>query len=177
VCEFELRESYENCRSNQSPLAVLSAGWPALGLPFRRLFDGILLHQILQWHHLLSGLESAARDIRFMILTDGLFHLSTYLLALLGIYLLWTTRLEGSQVGSGGQMLRDILLGLAVGMFSTDCFPTGYWGYTESKWMRATRWCWTCFGWRDFVCTNCTRDAVETRSPRSLHPTKGGGTS
>lgn len=45
----------------------------ALGFGFGGFFDGILLHQILQWHHLLSGLEGARWDIRVLIMTDGLF--------------------------------------------------------------------------------------------------------
>lgn len=64
----------------------------ALGFSLGGFFDGILLHQILQWHHLLSGLEQARLDIRFLILTDGLFHGLMYLVALIGLYLLWTSR-------------------------------------------------------------------------------------
>lgn len=63
----------------------------ALGFSLGGFFDGILLHQILQWHHLLSGLEQARLDIRFLILTDGLFHGLMYLVAIIGLYLLWTS--------------------------------------------------------------------------------------
>ncbi|MBW9091827.1 DUF2243 domain-containing protein [Rhizobium wenxiniae] len=61
----------------------------ALGFSLGGFFDGILLHQILQWHHLLSGLEQARLDIRFLILTDGLFHGLMYVVAIIGLYLLW----------------------------------------------------------------------------------------
>ncbi|MER9844263.1 DUF2243 domain-containing protein [Mesorhizobium australicum] len=38
--------------------------------------DGIVLHQILQWDHLLSGLAGpAGSDLRFQIMADGRFHL------------------------------------------------------------------------------------------------------
>ncbi|WP_201270039.1 DUF2243 domain-containing protein [Sinorhizobium meliloti] len=32
------------------------AGCFALGVSIGGFFDGILLHQVLQWHHLLSGI-------------------------------------------------------------------------------------------------------------------------
>ncbi|HZF78582.1 MAG TPA: DUF2243 domain-containing protein, partial [Rubrivivax sp.] len=35
---------------------LLQAAW-MLGIAFSGFFDGILLHQVLQWHHLLSGLD------------------------------------------------------------------------------------------------------------------------
>lgn len=61
------------------------AGWLMIGLALGGFFDGILLHQILQWHHLLSGLDAAnSRILPFQILMDGVFHLFMYVLALLG---------------------------------------------------------------------------------------------
>ncbi|GAB1583537.1 DUF2243 domain-containing protein [Phyllobacterium phragmitis] len=38
-----------------------------LGFSIGGFFDGILLHQILQWHHLLSGIAGRAQDLRFQI--------------------------------------------------------------------------------------------------------------
>ncbi|RVH29280.1 DUF2243 domain-containing protein [Sinorhizobium meliloti] len=48
----------------------------ALGVSIGGFFDGILLHQILQWHHLLSGIADRAADLRFQINADGVFHLA-----------------------------------------------------------------------------------------------------
>ncbi|TIN47498.1 MAG: DUF2243 domain-containing protein, partial [Mesorhizobium sp.] len=43
-------------------------GWLLLGFALGGFFDGIVLHQILQWHHLLSGLaDPAGSDLRFQI--------------------------------------------------------------------------------------------------------------
>jgi uncharacterized membrane protein len=70
--------------------AAMASG--ALGFALGGFFDGILLHQILQWHHLLSGLPQVAGDLRFLILTDGLFHLAMYLVAALGLLWLWRGR-------------------------------------------------------------------------------------
>lgn len=59
-----------------------------LGLAFGGFFDGILLHQILQWHHLLS-LVPGVVDLRTQILWDGLFHGLMYVVAALALWLLW----------------------------------------------------------------------------------------
>ena len=43
-----------------------------LGFALGGFFDGILLHQLLQWHHLFSLVPGEAwRDIRNQILMDG----------------------------------------------------------------------------------------------------------
>src|SRR4051794_15960674 len=52
-----------------SPAAGYSAGfrWAGylVGLAMGGFFDGILLHQVLQWHHLLSLVDSpVVRDVR-----------------------------------------------------------------------------------------------------------------
>ncbi len=54
------------------------AGW-LLGFALGGFFDGILLHQILQWHHLLSALER--RDLRFQVAADGYFDDPMYVIA------------------------------------------------------------------------------------------------
>ena len=67
-------------------------GWGvALGIALGGFFDGILLHQILQWHHLLS-LVPGVGDLRLQVLWDGLFHALMYLVAVVGLVGLWRTR-------------------------------------------------------------------------------------
>ncbi len=72
----------------------LAWGGFCLGFALGGFFDGILLHQVLQWHHLLAGVapSETAEDLRFQILADGLFHVSHYILAVLGLWLIWTRR-------------------------------------------------------------------------------------
>lgn len=62
-----------------------------MGVAFGGFFDGILLHQILQWHHLLS-LVPGAGDLGAQVLWDGVFHLLMYLLAALALAGLWRSR-------------------------------------------------------------------------------------
>lgn len=88
-----------------------SLNWPGytLGFALGGFFDGILLHQVLQWHHLLSGIEASAfRDIRVQILADGIFHALMYVVAAIGLALLWRARhglalpLAGRKLASAG---------------------------------------------------------------------------
>ncbi|WP_210526580.1 DUF2243 domain-containing protein [Rubellimicrobium arenae] len=61
----------------------------ALGFALGGFFDGILLHQILQWHHLLS-LVPGVGDLRRQVLWDGAFHALMYLIAALALWRLWS---------------------------------------------------------------------------------------
>ncbi len=61
-----------------------------LGFALGGFFDGILLHQILQWHHLLSAVGTD--DVRFQVAADGYFHALMYVIAAIGLWLLATVR-------------------------------------------------------------------------------------
>jgi len=66
-----------------------------LGFALGGFFDGILLHQILQWHHLLS-LVPGMDDLRLQVLWDGYFHLLMYVVALVGLIGLWRVQRRGA---------------------------------------------------------------------------------
>lgn len=86
-----------------------------LGFSLAGFFDGILLHQILQWHHLLIALEGAAfADMRVQILADGLFHLFMYVLAFVGLWLLWRARSEFVQPCADKPALAYSLIGFGT---------------------------------------------------------------
>ncbi|MDR8415176.1 DUF2243 domain-containing protein [Nonomuraea sp. 3-1Str] len=57
-----------------------------LGLGIGGFIDGIVLHQLLQWHHMLSGWYPA--DAHVNMLADGLFHLLCLVLVVAGVALL-----------------------------------------------------------------------------------------
>jgi uncharacterized membrane protein len=87
-----------------------------LGFAFGAFFDGILLHQILQWHHLLSLAQGASfRDMRMQILADGLFHMACYFLAGVGVLLTWNGRRTAS---SDRVILAWAVLGFAAWQFT-----------------------------------------------------------
>ena len=65
-----------------------------LGLALGGVFDGIVLHQLLQWHHLLSQVP-AAGGLPRQVVWDGWFHAAMYALgaaALVGLWRLWRRR-------------------------------------------------------------------------------------
>jgi uncharacterized membrane protein len=53
--------------------------------------DGILLHEILQWHHMVTSVRPATdlSSLEANTLGDGLFHLGTWTLTVIGLMLLW----------------------------------------------------------------------------------------
>ena len=64
-----------------------------LGIGLGGFVDGILLHQILQWHHLLTSEGSYPKTtvagLEANTLADGLFHAATWVTVLAGIWVLW----------------------------------------------------------------------------------------
>jgi uncharacterized membrane protein len=72
-----------------------------LGVGLGGFVDGILLHQILQWHHMLSSSDTANIDIGLYPVTtvhglqmntlwDGFFHTVTWLAVLIGLGVLYS---------------------------------------------------------------------------------------
>jgi uncharacterized membrane protein len=89
-----------------------------IGFSLGGFFDGILLHQVLQWHHLFSLVPGEMwRDIRNQILMDGWFHVLHYAIALVGLWLLWSARAGFAGLGSGRGLLGAALLGFSVWQF------------------------------------------------------------
>ena len=87
----------------------------ALGFAIGGFFDGILLHQVLQWHHLLSGLEGQRfQDLRFQILADGVFHLAMYAVGGVGLWLLWRTRGHFAAPGADRRLVANALIGFGA---------------------------------------------------------------
>jgi uncharacterized membrane protein len=70
---------------------VVTAG-VLLGIGLGGFVDGVLLHQILQWHHMLTsaGLPpTSVEAIQVNTLWDGLFHAFTWVVSFAGLVLLW----------------------------------------------------------------------------------------
>ena len=69
----------------------LSAGL-LLGLGLGGFFDGIVLHQILQWHHMVTSAgypANSLENLELNVALDGLFHAGTYLFTAAGLVILW----------------------------------------------------------------------------------------
>jgi uncharacterized membrane protein len=86
-----------------------------IGFALGGFFDGILLHQILQWHHLLSGVQAEAlRDLRVQVVADGVFHGLMYIVAAAGLWLLYRSRKEFTGARADRHLLADVLLGFGA---------------------------------------------------------------
>ena len=85
-----------------------------LGLGLGGFFDGIVLHQLLQWHHMVSSVDRFSPEtvpgLRINTLADGLFHAVTYIFTVLGVALLWRALRAGEGV-TARQLIGLALLG------------------------------------------------------------------
>ena len=89
------------------------------GLGLGGFFDGIVLHQILQWHHMLSSYgypPDSLRHLQINTLWDGFFHAFTYLFIVVGLVLLWRQARRTHLWWSGKLLAGTMLLGF--GMFN-----------------------------------------------------------
>jgi uncharacterized membrane protein len=95
---------------------LLTAG-VLFGLGLGGFFDGIVLHQILQWHHLVTSAgfpPTSVENLQVNTFWDGLFHAATYVLTVLGIVALWRTSRRPDLVWSGRALLGAFLIGWGI---------------------------------------------------------------
>lgn len=73
-----------------SPVPLMAAA-TVVGIGFGGFIDGIVLHQILQWHEMLSNKIPPTTYVTKSVnmFWDGIFHAFTLLVTLTGIILLW----------------------------------------------------------------------------------------
>src|SRR5215207_4484324 len=77
----------EGMAEGHSRKSASDGGFPVsagilFGLGLGGLFDGIVLHQILQWHHMLTNVgypADSVDNLKVNTFWDGIFHASTYL--------------------------------------------------------------------------------------------------
>jgi uncharacterized membrane protein len=97
-------------RENVRPLAWAGV---VLGLGFGGFFDGIVFHQVLQFHHMLSAHPdpAVAGDLELNVLWDGLFHVVTYLLTVAGVGLVYRAWRRPDVPASGRVLLGATIAG------------------------------------------------------------------
>jgi uncharacterized membrane protein len=85
----------DDSRTISRPVArrrpLITAGI-VLGIGLGGFVDGILLHQVLQWHHMLTSAgfpADSVANLRIDSLADGLFHAFAWVFTVAGVYLLW----------------------------------------------------------------------------------------
>lgn len=84
-----------------------------LGIGLGGFVDGIVLHQILQWHSMLSSRipPTTLVDLKYNMIWDGLFHAVTWIVTAVGIGLLFRAGRRADAVWSGRTLLGAMLGG------------------------------------------------------------------
>ena len=85
-----------------------------LGFALGGFFDGILLHQVLQWHHMVTSAgypPDTVPNLKFNTLLDGLFHSITYISVAMGLVILWRAGRTAHTEWSGKKLMGTILMG------------------------------------------------------------------
>jgi uncharacterized membrane protein len=93
--------------------ARLIAAAILLGIGLGGFFDGIVLHQILQWHHMVSTRTppDTLAGLELNTLGDGIFHAATWVVTVAGVHALLSS--NGARHTAGGA--RTFVGGLLVG--------------------------------------------------------------
>ena len=101
--------------TNDKPL--ITAG-TFLGIGMGGFFDGILLHQLLQTHNMLSARlpKTSIANMEVNMFWDGMFHALTWTMTAIGLALFWRAA-RRSQVASSGKTFVGALL-LGWGLFN-----------------------------------------------------------
>ena len=100
-----------------APHRSLLAPGLVTGVGLGMFLDGIVLHQLLQWHHLLSngegdniglpdGRSTTVDGLEFLVFWDGVFHAAAWVVVLVGV--LWLTRRVAS-AGPGAWSARSLV--------------------------------------------------------------------
>ncbi|MCW3798732.1 DUF2243 domain-containing protein [Sphingomonas sp. BN140010] len=92
--------------------ASLAPAGIVLGIGLGGFFDGILLHQILQWHNMLSARlpPTTMANMKTNMMADGLFHAFSLLATIAGIALLWNALKQRGDFPPSGLALVGYLL-------------------------------------------------------------------
>ena len=89
------------------------------GLGLGGLFDGIVLHQVLQWHHMLSSWYpvNTIENLELNTFWDGIFHSAAYVFVVAALFVLWRTAKRKHLYWSTKLLAGSMLIGF--GLFNT----------------------------------------------------------
>jgi uncharacterized membrane protein len=92
-------------------------GWLApgvvIGIGLGGFVDGIVLHQIAQWHNMGSAVVPPVtmEAMKLNMMWDGLFHAGTWLITAAGVFMLWRSGRRGDVPESPSTFTGQLLLG------------------------------------------------------------------
>lgn len=102
----------ENASSPRHRAPLIAAGI-LIGAGMGGFVDGIVLHQILQWHNMLSGKlpPNNLVDAKVNMYWDGVFHAAVWLMTALGLRMLWSVGARRDVPWSGRTFAGGLVLG------------------------------------------------------------------
>jgi uncharacterized membrane protein len=105
---IEVTDMTEYLRIGKTTVAGL-----LLGIGMGGFIDGIILHQILQWHNMVSNWypPSTMEAMRFNMMWDGIFHAFVWLVTMIGILLLWHAAYQREAIPSLVSFIGQLFLG------------------------------------------------------------------
>lgn len=102
----------------ESQLSRLRTSGILFGIGLGGFFDGIVLHQILQWHHMVSHVDdyptTTVAGLEANTLADGFFHAATYLITIAALVVLWPVLSARRRVWSTQGFVGLLLMGWAT---------------------------------------------------------------
>ena len=99
--------------SDRSRVGPLVAAGLCLGIGLGGFIDGIVLHQILQWHNMLSSVVAPSDlvSMKYNMIWDGAFHALTWTMVAVGVGLLFRAGRLHDVVWSGRVLVGSMLGG------------------------------------------------------------------
>jgi uncharacterized membrane protein len=106
--------------SRRLRIAPIVAAGLVLGIGLGGFVDGILLHQILQWHNMLSSIAPPTDlvTMKYNMVWDGLFHALTWTMCAVGVAMLFRAGRRADVAWSGRLLLGGLLGGWGLFNFT-----------------------------------------------------------
>ena len=84
-----------------------------IGVGMGGFVDGIVLHQILQWHNMVSNWipPTTMESMKINMVWDGVFHAFVWLVTLIGILMLWKAAYQHEQIPPFHTFAGQLILG------------------------------------------------------------------
>lgn len=95
----------------RSKKAVAAGG--LLGVGLGGFIDGIVLHQIFQWHNMVSNWfpPTTMEAMSYNMIWDGIFHAAVWIVTLIGVFLLWTAAYRRAAIPNLKAFIGQMFLG------------------------------------------------------------------
>jgi uncharacterized membrane protein len=106
-----------DARTREANIGGLRRAGVVLGLGFGGFVDGIVLHQILQWHHMLTDAgfpPDSVRNLQVNTLADGLFHALTWVISLIGLVMLYRATVRRQYRPAGRVLAGAMVMGWGI---------------------------------------------------------------